>query len=331
MAHIELKEQQMFTIQKMIKSMSIGLLVFLSMSCSNQNKETVHELNSPNAQNKITFTLSNGIPSYAVSHNDITVLNDSNLGFVFKKNDSLNKFFDLITVEQSSFDETWEQVWGEKKSIRNNYNQLVVVLQEKSKSKRKLEIEFRAFDDGVAFRYSYPEQGIDSLVIMDELTTFNISDDGDAWWIGAYQDNRYEYLTNKSLLSTIDTVHTPLTLKSENGLFLSFHEANLKDFASMTLARTKGTELKADLVPWADGDRVKTNGSFKTPWRTIQIAEKPGDLITSYLVLNLNEPNKLTDTIWIKPSKYLGIWWGMHISKYTFWESPKHGASTKNA
>jgi alpha-glucosidase len=112
---------------------------------------------------------------------------------------------------------------------------------------------------------------------------------------------------------------------------LSFHEANLKDFASMTLARTKGTELKANLVPWADGDRVKTNGSFTTPWRTLQIAETPGDLITSYLILNLNDPNTIEDTSWIRPSKYLGIWWGMHIGKYTFWESPTQGATTKNA
>ena len=321
----------MFTIEKKIKSLTIVLLVFLNVSCSNQNKEVVHEISSPDAKNKITFTLSNGIPSYAVSHNDISVLNKSNLGFVFKNNDSLNKSFDLITVDQSAFDETWEQVWGEKKSIRNHYNQFTVTLQEKMEGKRKLEIQFRAFDDGVALRYLYREQGIDSLVIMDELTTFNLSDDGDAWWIGAYQDNRYEYLTNKSLLSTLDTVHTPLTIKSQNGLFLSFHEANLKDFASMTLARTNGTELKADLVPWADGDRVKTNGSFTTPWRTIQIAEKPGDLITSYLVLNLNDPNKLTDTSWIKPGKYLGIWWGMHIGKYSFWESPIQGATTKNA
>ena len=107
------------------------------------------------------------------------------------------------------------------------------------------------------------------------------------------KENRYEYLSTKSPVSTLDTVHTPLTIKSNNGLSLSFHEANLNDFASMTLARTKETKLKADLVPWADGDRVKTDGSFTTPWRTLQIGENPGDLITSYLILNLNDPIKL--------------------------------------
>ena len=184
----------------------------------------------------------------------------------------------------------------------------------------------------IAFRYLFPEQGLkDSIFIMDELTEFNLRSDGEAWWIPAYRDNRYEYLFTRSAVSTLDTVHTPLTIKSRNGLFLSFHEANLKDFASMTLARTTGTRLKCDLVPWADGVKVKTKNGFTSSWRTIQVAETPGDLITSYLILNLNDPGKIEDTSWIKPHKYLGIWWGMHIGKYSFWESPIQGATTKNA
>ncbi|MGB5665472.1 MAG: glycoside hydrolase family 97 protein [Maribacter sp.] len=316
---------------KLIKQLSITFLLILSISCSQKEKKNFYQVASPNVKNKITFELLGGIPTYKVSHGDKIVLGTSNLGFVFKNHDSLSGNFEILNSQEATFDENWEQVWGEKKTIRNNYNQLTISLQEKSDAERKLEIQFRAFDDGIALRYIYPQQGNDSLVIMDELTSFNLKDDGDAWWIGAYQDNRYEYLTTKSPVSTLDTVHTPLTIKSKNGLSLSFHEANLKDFASMAMARTKGTELKADLIPWADGDRVKTNGSFITPWRTLQIAETPGELITSYLILNLNDPNKLIDTSWIKPSKYLGIWWGMHIGKYTFWESPTQGATTKNA
>lgn len=308
----------------------ITLSVFL-FSCGKTENNVSHTIASPNKKNTIIFNVNNGVATYAVNHGETKVLLPSQLGFVFKNNDSLANNFEIMKVEESSFDETWEQVWGEKKSIQNNYKQLAVTLQEKNKSKRTLEVQFRAFDDGIAFRYIFPQQGKDSLVIMDELSEFNLANDGEAWWIGAYQDNRYEYLTTKSPVSTLDTVHTPLTIKSKNGLSLSFHEANLKDFASMTLARTSGTNLKADLVPWADGDRVKTNGSFTTPWRTLQIAEKDGDLITSYLILNLNDPNKIEDTSWIKPSKYLGIWWGMHIGKYTFWESPTQGATTKNA
>jgi alpha-glucosidase len=315
----------------MLKQLLIAAVLILSFSCTKKEEIISIQLTSPNVKNKIVFNLINGIPTYNVVHGDKTILNNSNLGFVFKNNDSLNKHFEVLSFNETSFNETWEQVWGEKKFIQNNYKQLSVILQEKTEQKRTIEIQFRAFDDGVALRYIYPQQNEKSLVIMDELTTFNLNDDGDAWWIGAYQDNRYEYLSTKSKISELDTVVTPLTIKSNNGLFLSFHEANLKDFASMTLARTTGTTLKADLVPWADGDKVKTNGSFTTPWRTLQIAEIPGDLITSYLILNLNDPNKIEDTSWIDTYKYLGIWWGMHIGKYTFWESPTQGATTKNA
>jgi alpha-glucosidase len=178
----------------------------------------------------------------------------------------------------------------------------------------------------------YPNQNDkDSIFIMDEKTTFNLKEDGQAWWIPAYRENRYEYLYQKSPVSKLDTVHTPLTIESNSGLKLSFHEANLIDFASMTLVNTTGTQLKSDLVPWADGVKVRVKDSFTSSWRTIQIGEKAGDLIDSYLILNLNEPNKLGNPTYFKPYKYTGIWWGMHIGKYTFWESEKQGATTKNA
>ncbi|WNH11507.1 glycoside hydrolase family 97 protein [Thalassobellus suaedae] len=309
--------------------MSIVLVVALSISCVKQEKDAMYQVASPNAKNNIKFELQNGVPTYSVSHGDKSVLNTSDLGFIFKNNDSLSSNFEVLHAEETAFDETWEQVWGEKHHIRNHYNQLSVTLQETSKTKRQLEIQFRAFNDGIAFRYVYPEQGKDSIVIIDELTSFNIANDGDAWWIPAYKTNRYEHLFTKSGLSTLDTVHTPLTIKSNNGLYLSFHEADLKDFASYTIAHKSGTHFDLDLMPWSNGDKVRTNSSFNTPWRTLQIGEKPGDLIESYIVLNLNEPNKLEDTSWIENYKYLGVWWGMHISKYSFWEGPNHGASTK--
>jgi alpha-glucosidase len=298
-------------------------------ACAQQEKETTFEVTSPNVKNKIVFNLQNGIPTYSVSHGEKKVLNTSNLGFIFKNNDSLSGNFEVLHSKETSFDDTWEQVWGEKHTIRNHYNQLSITLQEKSRAKRQLEIQFRAFDDGIAFRYVYPKQSNDSIIIMDELTSFNLANDGDAWWIPAYKTNRYEHLFTKSAVSALDTVHTPLTIKSNNGLYLSLHEADLKDFASYTVAHKNGTHFEVDLMPWSNGDKVRTDGTFQTPWRTIQIGEKPGDLIESYLILNLNEPNKLEDTSWIETYKYLGVWWGMHISKYTFWEGPKHGASTK--
>lgn len=287
---------------------------------------------SPNGVNKIQFELKEGVPFYSVTHADKGVVNPSKLGFIFKDGDTFNSGFTVVHSKTSTFDETWEQVWGEKHFIQNNYNELLVTLQENKGAKRKLEIQFRAFDDGVALRYVFPEQGnSDSIFIMDECTEFNLTSDGNSWWIPAYRDNRYEYLYEKTKVSEIDTVHTPYTIQGDNGLYLSIHEANLVDFASMTILQSEGTKLKCDLVPWSDGVKVKAKAPFKTPWRTIQIGEKPGDLITSYIILNLNEPNTMTDVSWIQPRKYLGIWWGMHISKYTFWESEKHGASTKNA
>ncbi|WP_029034429.1 glycoside hydrolase family 97 protein [Salinimicrobium terrae] len=304
----------------------------LSVFSCNEETAKVHELSSPDGQNKIKLELTNNNPKYSVSRGETEIITPSEMGFVFKDNDTLGNNFEITGIEETSKDETWEQVWGEKKQIRNHYNEMVVNLQEKSGKQRKLQLEFRAFDDGVAFRYVFPEQGIeDSIFIMDELTSFNLKDDGKAWWIPAYHEQRYENLFEASPVSELDTVHTPLTIESNSGLAISFHEADLEDYASMTLTNTSGNILKADLVPWADGVKVRTTNSFTTPWRTLQIGEEPIDLITSYLILNLNDPNTIDDTSWIEPVKYLGIWWGMHIGKYTFWEGPDHGASTKNA
>jgi len=310
----------------------IAVIQLLILSCTTGNEEKSYVLNSPEGKNSIQFNLNGGSPQYSVNHGETKVITPSEMGFVFKDQDSLYHDLEVIDVEKSSIDDTWEQVWGEKHIIKNNYNQLTVHLKEREKKQRKLDIEFRAFDDGIAFRYIFPEQGIkDSIFIMDELTRFNLASDGKAWWIPAYDEQRYENLFTASPVSTLDTVHTPLTIESDNGLAISFHEANLIDFTSTTLAHIEGTSLKTDLVPWADGVKVRTINSFKTPWRTLQIASKPTELINSYMILNLNEPNKIKDTSWIKTFKYLGIWWGMHIGKYTFWEGEKQGATTKNA
>ena len=315
----------------MIQKTIITILAFSAISAFSQNKNA-YQLASPNGQNKIKFELVKNAPKYAVSHGKTEVITPSDMGFLLKGNENLSSDFEIKNVKNTSFDETWEQVWGEKKNIRNHYNQLSVELQQKTGNKRKLEIEFRAFDDGIAFRYVYPKQNVkDSIFIMDEKTTFNLKEDGKAWWIPANRENRDEYLFKDAPVSTLDTVLTPLTIESKSGLALSFHEANLTDFASMTLVNTTGTQLKSDLVPWADGVKVRVKDTFTSSWRTLQIGENPGDLITSYLILNLNEPNKLKNTSYFKPYKYFGIWWGMHIGKYTFWESDKQGATTKHA
>lgn len=317
----------------MLKKLLFLSLLFVVIISNAQNKKIKsYELVSPSGVNKIQFEMIRNIPKYSVSHKENQVITPSDMGFVLKEKEDLSSNFEIKKVKHSTFDETWKQVWGEKKQIRNHYNQMVIQLQQKEGNKRKLELWFRAFDDGIAFRYVYPkQQSQDSIFIMDEKTTFNLKEDGAAWWIPAYKENRYEYLYTKSAVSTLDTVHTPLTIESKSGLKLSFHEANLTDFASMTLVNTTGTQLKSDLVPWADGVKVRAKDTFTSSWRTLQIAENAADLIDSYLVLNLNEPNKLGNPSYVKPYKYFGIWWGMHIGKYSFWEGKKQGATTVRA
>jgi alpha-glucosidase len=316
----------MMIVKKTFWVLALSLLI---MSCSNGGKLTV---NSPDSQVKVTFKLVDERPVYSVTYNGKDVILTSALGFELKDMEALSGNFEIASSQQSTFDETWEQVWGEKQFIRNHYNELKIDLAEKDGDQRQMSIVFRVFNDGLAFRYLVPEQpAMGEFVIMDELTEFNMIGDHTAWWIGAYQDNRYEYLYNKSLISEMDTVHTPVTFETTNGLYLSIHEAELIDFASMTVAPQGNNVLKADLIPWSDGDRVRTKSPMKSPWRTISIAEKPGDLITNYMALNLNEPNKLDDLSYIKPAKYMGIWWALHIGKHTFWEGPDLGATTENS
>jgi alpha-glucosidase len=162
-----------------------------------------------------------------------------------------------------------------------------VNLQETDEPNRELSIVFRAYDDGIGFRYEFPEQpGLQEFNIMDELTEFNMTGDHVSWWIGAYQWNRFEYLTEHTPLAEVDTVHTPFTMRTAENLYLSLHEAALVDYSTMTIEHTGDNRLKANLMPWHDGVAVRTSAPSVTPWRTLQIAGEPGELITSYLILN---------------------------------------------
>ncbi len=286
-------------------------------------------LSSPDGLLKLRFDLENGKPHYQLSRFNRPIIRPSRLGFVLKPSDSLT-VFRMVNHFDHSFDETWTQPWGEKKEIRNHYNELRVELEELSNKRRPLTVVFRLFDDGLGFRYEFPMQKKPAAFeIMDELTEFSLADDAVVWAIPAMRPNRYEYLYAACRTSELDTVHTPATFETPYGLFFSIHEAALYDYSSMTLRNVGGTTLKAELVPWSDGVRVKTRTPMKTPWRTIQIADDAGGLITSYLILNLNEPNKLGDVSWIKPGKYVGIWWEMHLDLATWGSGPRHGATTE--
>ena len=316
-----------------MKNKHFFFLSILTISLLSACNKRVSQLfiNSPDASTSIHFDIVEGKAFYSVSRNGTAVIKPSKLGLNLKNSPGLDDNFKIGHYEISSFDQEWEQPWGEKHIIRNHYNELKVELVQNDTLNRRLNLVFRAFDDGIGFRYEIPSQSyLDSFVIMSEETEFSLAFNGEAWWIPAYKNNRYEYLYTKSKVSELGVVHTPLTIEAENGLFLSIHEAALVDYSSMTLAKTDSTKLTCDLVPWSNGDKVRTKTPLKTPWRTIEIADKPGNLITSYLTLNLNESNKIGDVSYIKPGKYLGIWWGLHIGEKTWASGEKHGATTEN-
>jgi alpha-glucosidase len=292
----------------------------------------LHSVLSPGAVNSITFELNDGVPSYRVERLGRPVIHSSALGFEIQGQRPLDRGFRVVTATSTGFDETWEQPWGEQRLIRNHYNELRVTLQETAARPRTLIVVFRAYDDGIAFRYEFPTQpNLGAFTITNEKTEFALTGDHTTWSIDGYQWNRFEYFFEERPVSVLDTVHTPITMKTADDLYMSFHEAALIDYSTMTLENIGGNRLKANLMPWADGTLVKTQAPSVTPWRTVQLSDTPGGLITSYLILNLNEPSKIEDTSWIEPGKYVGIWWEMHLDKATWGSGPKHGATTENA
>ena len=315
-----------------MKRTAFFLVVSLAMlACSQREQVFTNSLQSPGQVARVDFYLHQGAPGYLVSYKDKVVVDSSSLGFVLRDIPGMDRDYSLVAVDTSSFDDTWEQPWGEQRLIRNSYNEMTVRLA--NTNGHKLNLVFRAYDDGVAFRYAFPEQqNLDEFVVMDELTEFNLANDHTAWWTPAYEGNRYEYEYAKNKVSELNLVHTPLTLEGTGDLYISIHEAALYDYSSMVLKGDGTSRLKADLVPYSTTDDAKAylKAPFSTPWRTIQLAEKPGDLITNYMILNLNEPNKLGDVSWVQPGKYIGVWWEMFVNLGTWHQGPKHAANTKN-
>ena len=234
-------------------------------------------------------------------------------------------------ITHSSYDETWTQPWGEERDVRNNYNEMLVSLTEQGESPIEFSIVFRVFDDGIGFRYDIPEQPeLPKVTIMDENTEFAIAEDGVAWSI-PWNHEYYEHLYETSPISRLDTVCSPLTMKIKDNLYLALHEANLTDYASMNLTPVdSSTRLRTYLTPLSTGEKVVTATPMQSPWRTLIMAENPGGLMLSRLMLNLNEPCAIEDPSWCKPGRYIGIWWGMHMKDYTWEQGPKHGATTEN-
>jgi alpha-glucosidase len=288
---------------------------------------------SPDGRNEVTVEIRGGEIHYSLQRDDRAVIQPSRLGFELSDGPPLGDRMQVVGTATNSVDETWTQPWGEVKEVRDHHNELRVDLEEGQAPGRQLVVVFRVFDDGIGFRYELPEQpGLVDFEITDELTEFTMADDARAWWIPAFQQNRYEYLFRSSPVSTLDTVHTPLTMEFRDGLHVVIHEAHLVDYAGLTLVggREQNRTLRAYLAPWADGVKVRGRTPFQTPWRTIQLADDATGLAPSVLGLSLNPPNALDDVSWIEPQKYVGIWWGMHIGAETWGSGPRHGATTEN-
>ncbi|WP_213998273.1 glycoside hydrolase family 97 protein [Arsukibacterium sp.] len=279
----------------------------------------------------IELTLDDQALTYQVQFRGNQVIAPSALGFRFLQLPAIGSGYKMIEHSRNSVNQRWQQPWGERETVLDQHNELAVTLQHPDR-KPAFTLRFKLFNDGLGFRYEVPPQGLAKLDIIDELTEFRISDSrqSTAWWIPGRGWNRYEMLYRTTALNEVDRAHTPFTFKLPDGVHLSIHEAALVDFAAMVLDQQRDGVLKSDLTPWSDGIRVKTNGSFTTPWRTVQIADSAVGLLNSDLILNLNEPNKLGDVSWVKPGKYAGIWWGMHLETQSWGSGPKHGATTEN-
>jgi len=329
---------------------SVFAIYFVLTGCE-RNVDSV-ETSSPDAKIKIIFFLSDvGRAGYLINYSERRVIDSSFIGFDFQGDDSFKENFEIINSYSSSSDETWKTVWGEQRFIRDNYNELKVELKEKSEEGRTFYVAFRIFNDGVAFRFEFPEQNyLKALTILDENTQFKITGDHTCWWIPGDWDI-YEHLFNTTRFTEINAiskrshkalaqtyipenaVSTPVTMKTDDGIYLSILEANLLNYSEMTLKVDKDNLLfQSELVGNDSGIKVKTETPFVTPWRLVLIGDKAGDLVSSRTILNLNEPNIIDDVSWIKPTKYIGIWWEMHIGKSTWdMKSGRHGATTENA
>lgn len=288
---------------------------------------------SPNGAIVVSVTTDNdGRALYAISRNAKPIVAPSRLGFLFADARKIERNLSIAEAGRTSRDETWEQPWGEWKTIRSRHNELRVRLKETTALGRVLDVVFRVQDDGVGFRYEVPDQpGLKTANIAEELTEFNFAQGGAAWWKPAFLWNREEYLYNRTPLNAVGTAATPLTIKLDDGTHIAVHEAALVDYSSMALLRgERPNSFKAQLTPAAAGPRVAKQGAWKTPWRTLIIADDASELYHSHLMLNLNEPNRLGDVSWVKPGKFVGVWWNMIKGDWSWARGPRHGATNAN-
>jgi len=319
-----------------LRSMSLSVMLWLlaQAACAAEppkNPVIVASVSSPGSVLKVDIGIDETRASYGVSRLGVPLIRPSRLGFRLRNTEKLDRNLELASQSTSSFDQTWEQPWGENRRVRNHYNELRLRFTETIKLKRSIDLVFRVFDDGVGFRYEFPDQpGLQDVIIDDELTEFDVVPAATAWWVPAGEWNSYEYLYNRTPLTEVGMAHTPMTIRTADGLHIAFHEAALVDYAGAWLRRVEGQRFRMELPPSGDGWKVRRAAPFPTPWRTLRIADSAAALYQSNLELNLNEPNKLGDVGWFKPAKYVGVWWELHLEKTSWATGAKHGATTAN-
>ena len=309
--------------------------IILLMSILAMHWATAQQQTSPDGNVVLSFSLkADGTPTYKMTYKGKPVINESTLGFTLKKDEPLTNHFKVVSDSKSTFKETWKPVWGEEKEILNHYNELLVQLKQ-DKTNRLMNIRFRVYNEGVGFRYEFPTQKeLTYFVIAEENTQFAMTGDHTAWWIpGDYDTQEYDY--NESKLSEIrglmkqsmtdnvsqfvfspTGVQTALMMKTKDGLYINLHEAALVDYALMNLNLDDKTFIfQSWLTPDAKGDKGYLYTPTKTPWRTVMVSDDARNILASRLILNLNDPCALADTSWIKPVKYIGVWWEMITGK----------------
>ncbi len=306
------------------------LCTLLMLSCGTKH------VSSPDGGIEVFFRLTDeGVPQYRAMQDGAPVIEWSAMGLVTAEQD-LTQGFRVLRTERSSFSDRWETVWGEERWITDNHREWRVALQHTSG--RRMDILFRVFDDGFAFRYVFPDAD-GPMIVMDEATEYRFARNHEAWSI-PWRTEYYEGIWRKSPVSNQpspisgDTLCSPVTIERSDGGYIFIHEAALTDYPAQNLYTQDGA-LRTYLTPWMEkgkttGIKAYVTAPFATPWRMVIMAHDLQEMVASRIMLNLNEPCRIDDTSWIKPMKFMGIWWGMHMKSMTWEQGPLHGATTEN-
>ncbi len=304
-----------------MKKIVVLLSGVLALAACGSHSTSEPVATSPDGRIKVSVQTEGGQLSYSISQVSEILIVPSKLGFELMGGNILGDNTEILSVTHSSHKETWETVWGESRLIEDNHNSMIV-------HTAHLDVEFRVFNDGVGFRYIFPDD-LGEFRIREELTEYKFARaDHKIWWMPR-SEPYYEAYGNHTTFDEIDCAYTPVTITGADGRFYSIHEAALLDFAKVNLVGSDASTLKTSLTKWSDGTGVYVTDTRTTPWRTIIITDRAGGLIESHLMLNLNEPCKIEDTSWCKPGKYIGIWWELHKYMRTWYYGPQHGATTE--